>query len=135
MNVSFFWIHPVDSHLNKYCRIKLFYLVFVCLQCCHCTAKFWAYFTLFLFVCSVAILPCFCLFTVLPLHSQVLGFMSSTSTTTTARIWQEVRLKLQKCVQSHQNDAHVGSYMLIIQSFYLCPYSCPLNKELSNDEA
>ena len=39
------------------------------------------------------------------------------------------------CAQSHQNDAHVGSYMLLIYSFYLCPYFCPLSRELSNDEA
>ena len=26
-----------------------------------------------------------------------------------------------KCVQSHQNYAHVGSYMLLIYSFNLCP--------------
>ena len=37
---------------------------------------------------------------------------------------------IQICVQSHQNDAHVGSYMLLIHSFYLCPYFCPLSREL-----
>ena len=35
------------------------------------------------------------------------------------------------CVQSHQNDAHAGSYMLLISSFYLCP----LSRELSNNKA
>ena len=27
------------------------------------------------------------------------------------------------CVQSHQNDAHVGPYFIFIYSFYLCPLS------------
>ena len=40
-----------------------------------------------------------------------------------------------KCVQSHQNAALVGSYMFLIYSFYLCPYLCPLSRELCNDEA
>ena len=37
--------------------------------------------------------------------------------------------------QSHQNDALVRSYMFLIYSFCLCPYLCPLSRELSNDEA
>ena len=28
-----------------------------------------------------------------------------------------------KCVQSHQNDAHVRSYIILIYSFYLCPWA------------
>ena len=31
------------------------------------------------------------------------------------------------CVQSHQKDTLVGSYMFLIYSFYLCPNLCPLN--------
>ena len=42
---------------------------------------------------------------------------------------------LNICVQSHQNDAHVRSYTLLIYSFYLCPYLCPLSRELHKDEA
>ena len=50
----------------------------------------------------------------------------------TAQSWEQIDII---CVQSHQNDAYARSYMLLIYSFYICPYLCPLSRELSNDEA
>ena len=62
------------------------------------------------------------------------GLLQGSLTYWKRRLWHCQTLD-NICVRSHQNDAHVRSYILLMYSFYLCPYLCFLSRELSNDEA